>query len=77
MSWDHPSGHALKDLIERERMYPITILSNLTKSQKSKLLTEGIVTCEQLMNQSDKLDQLDLGKSRTALTKELAALAEI
>lgn len=77
MSWDHPSGHALKDLIERQRMFPITILSNLSKSQKSKLLMEGIVTCEQLMNQSDKLDQLELGKSKTAVLKELAALADI
>ena len=77
MSWDHPRGQALKDLIEKERMFPITILSNLTKSQKSKLLMEGIVTCEQLLKHSDKLDDEGLEKTKRAVLKELEALAEI
>jgi len=75
MSWDHPREHALKDLIEKERMFPITILSSITKSQKSRLMMEGIVTCEQLMGNSERLEELGLGKNRAALLRELAALA--
>jgi len=76
MSWDHPMGQALKDLIEKERMFPITILSNLTKNQKSKLMMEGIVTCEQLRRHSGKLDEPGLDKTKRMVMKELEALAE-
>ncbi|HKL31694.1 MAG TPA: restriction endonuclease, partial [Tangfeifania sp.] len=33
LSWDHPQKNGLKDLIERDRIFPITTLVNLTKKQ--------------------------------------------
>lgn len=77
MGWDYPVGQSLKDQIERERIFPITILSNLTKSQKSALLTEGVVTCSQLMDQPAWLERLGLDKARKAVLKELESLADV
>jgi hypothetical protein len=77
MGWDYPVGQSLKDQIERERIFPITILSNLTKSQKSALLTEGVVTCRQLVDHPNWLDRLGLDKAKRAVLKELAALTDL
>ncbi len=60
LGWDYPPGNALKDWIERERLYPVTILSNLSSSHKSQLMAEGIVTCSQLREHVSKLDSLGL-----------------
>lgn len=49
MSWGYPKGKGLVDLIEETGLHPITILDNLTQTDKVRLLTAGIVTCQQLM----------------------------
>lgn len=67
MGWDHPQGHAVKDLIERERMFPITILSKLSLKDKSRLMQDGIVTCAQLLEQSGKLGNMGFSKKKQNL----------
>lgn len=77
MGWDYPAGKALKDFIEKEMMFPVTILSSLSKSNKAKLMGDGVVTCKQLANQPDILEQLGLEADKQgAVIKELQALAE-
>lgn len=72
LAWDYPEGEGLKDLIERYKIYPITILSNLTIKEKQVLLNQGIVTCAQLIDNLDALDMLELpSKKYRALKKEL------
>ncbi len=70
LGWDFPAGQGLKDLIEREKIYPLTVLNQLTKKEKQKLLNEGIVTCSQLRQQKEALDTFELSK------RKLAALME-
>ncbi len=48
LGWDYPKDHALKDMIKREKVYPITILTQLTKTEKEQLMADGIVTCHQV-----------------------------
>lgn len=78
MGWDYPRNHALKDIIEREKMFPITILSNLSKNEKKDLMASGVVTCAQLLDQAAKLEKLGMSRKRqNAVVIELEALAGI
>lgn len=48
LSWDYPIGNGMKDIIDREKIYPLTVLNNLTHQQKAILIERGIVICRQL-----------------------------
>lgn len=60
LSWDYPAGNSLRELIDRERIYPLTVLTQLTKAQKQILIEKGIVTCRELAENPDFLSCLDL-----------------
>ena len=64
LSWDYPSGQGLKEIIERERIYPITVLSQLTKAQKAGLMDQGIVTCSQLLQVPEQVEALGLSRKK-------------
>lgn len=72
LGWDYPNGNGLKELIERLKIYPITILSNLTKKEIQHLLNQNIITCSQLKSNPEVLDALQLSKTKyNALTNEI------
>lgn len=72
LAWDFPEGRGLKELIERYKLYPITILFNLNLKEKQYLLNQGIVTCAQLSAKLEALKALELPKSKfKALEREL------
>lgn len=75
LSWDFPENHALKDLIERFHLFPITALVHLTKKQKIDLTEKGIVLCRQLLQQKQMLDDLNL--SNAAKRKVIAELESL
>ena len=64
LGWDYPKDNSLKDRLEREKIFPVTILKQLSKKQKQQLMEDGIVTCAQLMNESERLKQLGLSKKK-------------
>lgn len=63
-SWDYPSGNGLKDRIDTSGLHPLTALTTLTKTEKTKLLETGIVLCKELHEQSALLEQIGVPKSR-------------
>ena len=72
LAWDYPAGQGLKEIIERERIYPITILSQLNKVQKEELMSQGIVTCSQLLKVPELIDAFGLSvKKIEAVMREL------
>ncbi len=72
IAWDYPNGEGLKDMIEKFKIYPITVLRNLTIKEKQYLLEQGIVTCSQLVKNPHILKYFDLNKNKyNALLKEL------
>jgi AF1548-like protein len=72
LAWNYPEGNGLKENIEKFKIYPVTVLRNLTKKDKQYLLNQGIVTCSQLSDNSDSLIDLKFSKTKyTALMKEL------
>ena len=50
MSWGYPKGEGIMDLIEATGLHPITIIDEMSASDKIRLLASGIVTCKQLLN---------------------------
>ena len=60
LSWDYPTGKGMKDIIDREKIYPITVLTNLSQKQKHLLLEQGVVICRQLVENQELINSLEL-----------------
>ncbi|OGU59007.1 MAG: AT hook motif [Ignavibacteria bacterium GWF2_33_9] len=75
LGWDYPKGNGLTDIIERLKIYPITILSRITKQEKHILLEKSIVTCSKILQNPQILDLLDIDdKKRKAVIKEIQSI---
>lgn len=72
IAWDYPQGNGLKEMIEKVKIYPITILDSLTKNQKQQLILQGIVICYQLVENSEIMATLKLShRKQNDLQREL------
>lgn len=72
LAWDYPAGNSLKEMIERFKIYPITVLNQLTKAEKQQLIDQGIVVCSDLLNNLKVLEFFKLSKAKyNALLNEL------
>lgn len=58
LSWGYPAGESLRDLVEKERMFPITALSNLSRTQKQELLENHVVVCKNISDDPSSLNFL-------------------
>ncbi len=78
LGWDYPAGNGMKDIIDKKKIYPITVLTYLTNRQKKYLLEKGIVICRQLNDEPAVLASLQLdNRQYNQLVKELKELHEI
>lgn len=64
LSWDYPKGNGLKEIIDREKIFPITVLTKLTIADKQILVEKGIVICSQLLEIPNVLEKIGLDKNR-------------
>lgn len=64
LGWDYPQNNGLKEIMENENIYPITILGNLTKNQKEQLMDQGVVTCKQLVLNMKILTDFTISKRK-------------
>lgn len=72
LAWDYPAGNGLKELIEKLKIYPVTILHSLTKNEKQFLIDQEIVTCNQLAKATHILNSMRLNnKKLQAISVEL------
>jgi len=60
VSWSYPQQEGLRDLAEKERLYPVTILSSLSQAQKRILLDSHIILVNELIKDSECLDLLGI-----------------
>ena len=75
LGWDYPEGQGLKDLIDRENIYPITVLQTLTKAQLQMLFDKNIVVCSQILNNIESLDFLRLTPAKQSkLLEEIKSI---
>ncbi len=60
VSWSYPQNESLRDLVEKERLYPITILSSLSQAQKQLLLDSHTVLVKEMLKNNECLDLLGI-----------------
>lgn len=48
ISWNYPPNEGLRDLIEKSKLHPITVLTTLSQNQKQILLNKHIVLCKNI-----------------------------
>jgi len=64
LSWDYPKGNGLKELIDKEGIFPVTVLTKLLLAEKQKLMNQGLVLCSQLMDEPEALFAVGLDEKR-------------
>ena len=58
LSWDDPPGRSLPVLVEEAKLHPVTECTDLSNSDKARLLDAGIVLCNDLAQSNvDRLAQ--------------------
>ena len=60
VSWSYPQNESLRDLIERHKLYPITLLTTLSDSQKQILLENHLVLINEITQNGNCLDLLGI-----------------
>ena len=75
LSWDYPKKSAMKDLISRMNLHPVTCLSSLSKQEKSSLLDAGIIFCKQLCEKPEALKRTSVNRRKfNKIVKEASAI---
>ncbi|MFH2020582.1 MAG: ATP cone domain-containing protein [archaeon] len=52
ISWDYPKGQGIKDIVDKKGLYPITVLTTLSKHEKTMLMKKGILLVKDI-NEKD------------------------
>lgn len=75
LSWDFPRNNNLHDQIQRAKIYPITVLQNLSSSQAESLIARDVILCSDILKNESILRHLHLTKRKhEALMQEVVLL---
>lgn len=75
LSWNYPRNESLQDKIQKHKLYPITVLTQLSKNQKQQLLKNGVILCREILKNPNILSQIRVAhKKREAVLQEIAEL---
>jgi hypothetical protein len=78
LGWDYPQNNGLKEIMEQEKIFPVTALEHLTRKQKTQLMEKGIVTCDQLISNMEILTEFMIRKKKLInLERELADILNL
>jgi len=64
ISWNYPANQGLRDLIERSKLHPITVLTTLSQNQKQSLLNNHMVLCKYILDKPENLQVLNLPEDK-------------
>jgi len=54
LAWNYPENNNLQDFVERPKMYPITIMTDLTTEEKRRLINNDVVLAYDLLKIPDR-----------------------
>jgi hypothetical protein len=75
LGWEQPQGHTLHDLIDKTGLYPVTALTTLGRREKMALLSQKVVLCKVLPDESAALAAAGVsGHKAEAVLQEVGAL---
>ncbi len=58
IGWDYPKQGSLRDLLDQLQLYPLTVLTELSKAQKQALLNKHMVLCRDILEAPETLEHL-------------------
>lgn len=61
LGWAYPEARSLQNIIEEKKLYPITVLRTLEKKFEDRLISEGIITCQDLLKLDGRAFQAQTG----------------
>lgn len=64
ISWNYPENSSLKSLIDKSRLYPLTVSTLLSEKEKEFLLRREIVLGSEILQNEFLLDHLGISTSR-------------
>ena len=64
ISWDYPENGSFRDLIEKYKLHPITMLTTLSQNQKQLLATNHVVLAKDVCKNPSSLDILGLPEDK-------------
>lgn len=77
LSWDFPKHNNLHDRIQRAKVYPITVLQNISAAQAETLIARNIILCRDILENEHVLRHLHLPtRKHEALLHEVYALCK-
>ncbi len=77
ISWNYPEGESLRDLIEKSKLHPITVLRSLSEHQKKQLLSQNVVLAKTLCKNPNLINTLGLSSDeRKNLENELSFVCD-
>jgi hypothetical protein len=75
LSWEYPEGKDLHERIDMAKLYPITALTTLSRSEKMALLSQKKVLCTELPHNTQSLGKAGItGRRADAVLEEVGAL---
>lgn len=78
IAWDYPKEGSLKQWVEKTGYFPVTVLTNLTKSQKQQLINSGIILCKHLLDNKNALAPFGLSeKAKAKIFDEIKELIRV
>tara|TARA_R110002049_G_scaffold127035_1_gene283415 strand:- start:3115 stop:3480 length:366 start_codon:yes stop_codon:yes gene_type:complete len=64
LSWDYPKNNGMKANIDAYGLYPITVLTTLTKKEKNQLIAKKIILVKDLVNEPYHLKEMELSSGK-------------
>ena len=64
LSWDYPKNNGMKANIDAYGLYPITVLTTLTKKEKDQLIAKNIILVKELVKESYHLKEMELSPGK-------------
>ena len=64
LSWNYPKNNGISESIDRFGLYPITVLTSLTKREKEHLIEKDIILVQELLATSNKLKKTGLSSKK-------------
>ena len=78
LGWNHPHGAGLAEMIQKTKLYPITVLTDLSRAEKERLIINAVPLCRSIAENPDVLGKADIPVAKRArVISQSAALCGI
>lgn len=77
LAWDFPKEDNLYSMIDRTKLFPVTVLTSLSVGQKAQFLNAGLIVASDILNKTKEVSNLGLKERKLeALISEVRQLSE-